>query len=516
MRVKLLFGFTVLIFVSIVSIYILNIEIELSTPYSTFVKIHWLKSLSITNYNYTADKWRTNFANANTVRVHETARCQVPMTDTNTSTMYSTFAVPLLNGSGSFSFANTSIYTYFDNATMVDLHSDCNNTVRFPQFPTLQDTWMVVDEAESAFTFSAYFEEDYWNLTVIGAKTLNTTQYLCQLWYQLNGNHTVMLEVSATADLIAYNFDGQGRKYGTGRISCCNPNNIMIPDYVSIVTQSCSQPMNLLKVHTIKSSDEPQVNFTVCLSPLNSQYNHAYEIVQWIEFNRILGANKFVIYNFSSSQNLSRVFEFYSKQNLTNVIQWQLPIDKNNKVISIHYYAQVTALNDCLFRNKKKSKFIVNIDIDEFIIPRSQGVMNWTSMLHQLPNNSCAYRFRNTFFPRNWDNGNFTLAQNTEVRKYEIVSLEKTVREDKIYPTAARSKYFANTVFVKSVRIHNILEVDATAGNGIQYVGPNIGLLHHYRHWYSNNNQTRVTDDIVVTKYRDILVRNVKEIWSKL
>ncbi|XP_053377892.1 uncharacterized protein LOC128547951 [Mercenaria mercenaria] len=95
--------------------------------------------------------------------------------------------------------------------------------------------------------------------------------------------------------------------------------------------------------------------FAVCLSPLYFNYSRAYELAEWIELNRILGAEKFVVYNISTSTNVDQVLGYYSRQGLVNVVQWQLPMrvstyPKSKEPAEIHYFGQTAALNDCLFR----------------------------------------------------------------------------------------------------------------------------------------------------------------------
>jgi hypothetical protein len=65
---------------------------------------------------------------------------------------------------------------------------------------------------------------------------------------------------------------------------------------------------------------------------------------------------------------------------------------KKNEPVEIHYFAQLAALNDCLYRNMYVSKYVVFQDLDEFIIPRKQ--LTWTDMLQNLPKGHAAYMFR--------------------------------------------------------------------------------------------------------------------------
>lgn len=96
--------------------------------------------------------------------------------------------------------------------------------------------------------------------------------------------------------------------------------------------------------------DQYKYIFSVCLSPLYFQYGRAYELVEWIELNRILGAERFLVYNYSTAINVQQVLDYYSKRGLAEVIQWHVTMrvstfPKTKQPIEIHYFGQSAALN---------------------------------------------------------------------------------------------------------------------------------------------------------------------------
>lgn len=381
------------------------------------------------------------------------------------------------------------------------------NTVTFPNYSTFQDTWMVVDLHKTAYIFSAYVEEKYNNLTIIGAKKNNTKGYTCQLWYISDEDRSIveLEEVSASADEL---LQEKKRQYNTALFRCMNPKS-QVPNYVSITNGSCIQPFNLLRVHWIEKLKRPNRKFTYCLSPL-FRYTHTYEIVEWIELNKLLGAEMFVIYNHSTSQNVTKILEYYSQRHMVEIVQWS-----SFPTIDIHYYGQSPALNDCLFRNRQLSEFIVVTDVDEFIIPRSINVITWRSMFLELSNDSAGYYFRHVFFSKDWDDTNTTFPQKDIAIRLKLTTLQKTVREAKVWPFQYRTKYFARPLLTSSVGIHN---VTCNSGQHIHVVSTSIGLLHHYRQWQdeSNNQASRIDDRIIVNKYSQALIKRVQETWSQL
>lgn len=295
-----------------------------------------------------------------------------------------------------------------------------------------------------------------------------------------------------------------------------------MPMYVSVVSKSCASPPHLLRVDTNLDTGTTKRRFTVCLSPLNSIYSDVFGLVEWIELNRILGAEKFIVYNHSSAVNVNRVLQYYSERGITEVVQWRLPMnleantteDKSN---GIHYFGQIAALHDCLYRNKQNSEFIVNIDLDEYIIPHAHDT--WSDMvtlLNKLQRKAVsAYIFRNAFFRTEWASTNISTVNTSLTEKYHLVTLQKIEREKYIFPPTVRSKYFARTSTVSRMMVHLVSDLSRV---DVMAVPPAIGLLHHYRNCedLSNPSNSRVIDKTVIEKYGESLLHNVSDLWSEI
>ncbi|XP_045193717.2 uncharacterized protein LOC123549587 [Mercenaria mercenaria] len=387
------------------------------------------------------------------------------------------------------------------------------NDVLFPVHLEHEDNWQSVDNI-TASVFSAYHVEKTRNIIIIGAKSKQLQSYFCLLWQQENGTYYAE-QLDAKVKQLA---EGHNLWYSAVFFECPLPSYCEIPSHVSLVASRCGKPANLLRVHSTARPESYQRRFTVCLTPLNLHYGRAYELVEWIELNRILGAEKFIIYNHSTAGNVLSVLDYYSKINIVEVVQWQLPMKvltyNGTKLPEIHYFGQIIALQDCLYRNRVESEFIVNIDLDEFIIPHSENVSTWNEMLKQLNEEPGAYIFRNTFFRKEWEHVNYT---NKEiVDKYRLVTLQKLNHEDNIFPVKRRSKYFARTCDVIHVMIHDVLFLPKR--KRAQSVAIEIGLLHHYRDWENEMPlpNLKVLDETIPQKYGEKLIMNVANVWSKL
>ena len=211
------------------------------------------------------------------------------------------------------------------------------------------------------------------------------------------------------------------------------------PYAVSLVNSKCEVATHSLRVMNTGVKEHPLLNHTVCVSPLHHDYDNSQQLVETIEMNRILGANRLVFYNFSSGQSVTRLINYYSSIGVADVIQWQLPVsvDTNSPnpdiIPDIHYFGQLVALNDCLYRYMFQSRFIIFTDLDELIIPRQ--TLTWESMRQQIscPSNTGVFVFSCTFFRTDWDDSNIT-GSNDKIKALQLNTLLKLRRERKIYP----------------------------------------------------------------------------------
>ncbi|KAI8726377.1 glycosyltransferase family 92 protein F13G3.3 [Biomphalaria glabrata] len=104
-------------------------------------------------------------------------------------------------------------------------------------------------------------------------------------------------------------------------------------------------------------------NFTVCYAILYNFTNYK-QIIQSVEFDRILGAEHFFVYNMSISNTTDALLRTISETRLADSHAMAASISE------IHYQGQVLAINDCVYRNKGVSKYVAIHDTDEIIIPK--------------------------------------------------------------------------------------------------------------------------------------------------
>ena len=107
---------------------------------------------------------------------------------------------------------------------------------------------------------------------------------------------------------------------------------------------------------------------TLCTSPL---HNQAKYLSEWIEFHRLVGFRKFVIYNTTdTSGQLRSVLDVYARKdpNLIDVVQWNFSSLDLIDVLRTRYF-QTEAIHDCLIRYGDQAEWLGMLDLDEYIVP---------------------------------------------------------------------------------------------------------------------------------------------------
>ncbi|GFS16549.1 UPF0392 protein F13G3.3 [Elysia marginata] len=271
--------------------------------------------------------------------------------------------------------------------------------------------------------------------------------------------------------------------------------------------------------------DEVKVEFTVCSSTVHSNYSNVAQLVEMLEMSRLLGAGRVVLYNNSIAPNVDAVLRMYIHQHQlgrdsleVKVHPWKLPTLMRDD--NLHYFGQMAAINDCLYRYKHSSTYMVFTDVDEYIIPRQTA--NWTGLVTTARSRhpgSVGFLFRNTIFRLQWDSP--AQGFQTAAEKYKSAILGHTLREDYIFPEEVRSKLIVDPQATAEMGIHYAWKISGKTYS----VPPEEGLVQHYREALPRKDLTAevfelckksVTDMHAVTAFGSRLAARLNTVWSKL
>ncbi|XP_059160919.1 beta-1,4-galactosyltransferase galt-1-like [Physella acuta] len=337
---------------------------------------------------------------------------------------------------------------------------------------------------DNSWVYSAYYDVMSPKLTmirVIGIATRTNHTVFCLLnkdgYTRTNiGNRVFLLEDHA-------------KNYTATMFECVVEKNFK-PTSISITYKPDDTPTNLLEIQYPKQRER---NFTVCYPALFG-YNNISRIIQAIEINRVLGAQHFFIYNYSISREMDAVLRHYQDEGVLTVLQWPLPLDD---VMHVWYYGQMSAINDCVYRNKFVSQYVVIQDPDEFIIPNHH--MTWSDLIeaaereyqskHKVKARPLgSFTFESAFFN--------TLSNSTlweQIKKNFSITTEEEnfFQHNKIFPYLHVRRH--KNVLKSPIRSKTIVRPEYISYSGIHVtfqhrddanfitVSQNLSIVHHYR-----------------------------------
>ncbi|CAL8332401.1 unnamed protein product [Boreogadus saida] len=216
--------------------------------------------------------------------------------------------------------------------------------------------------------------------------------------------------------------DHFGFDYGTTDVICPLPAGCPDPSHVAVSAVAAPAETLSQKEEEEEEEEEPRFllvqnrkpiskdfphQFTVCFSAM-FDFTNVLQLVQSMEMLRILGVTQVVLYKTSCNADTQRLLDHYERTGFLEVIAWPLAGRLNVSrswrpdlgAGQLHYYGQLVALSDCVYRNMYRSRYLGLHDMDELILPRS--VDSWTELLPRLelkhgPGRS--YAFQNHVFP---------------------------------------------------------------------------------------------------------------------
>ncbi|CAL1533251.1 unnamed protein product, partial [Lymnaea stagnalis] len=259
------------------------------------------------------------------------------------------------------------------------------------------------------------------------------------------------------------------------------------PSSVSLTFNLTDEPTNRIRVLYPKPF---QRNFTVCHAALFN-FNNPKQIINSFEINRVLGAQHFYVYNLSVSNTTDAVLRHYQRLGLLTVMPWRLPAS------GVWYHGQLLAINDCVYRNRHASQFVVIHDTDEYIIPEVHG--SWAEVLRAAEDdyfkngtkarnikNVGSFIFQSSFYYNTSDklwgsikrDASMTADEEAFLTKHGVFPFIHTLRDGNIFNLFERSKAIVRPESVIQAGIHSVDVQRASAGTAV--VSRSLAALHHY------------------------------------
>ncbi|KAL4219643.1 hypothetical protein ACF0H5_022215 [Mactra antiquata] len=332
--------------------------------------------------------------------------------------------------------------------------------------PIIYTDFVIVTRDYSLLMYSAYIDKRDTFVRVIGVIRKDVKDVKCLLYYN---NSTNRETVKARIKLLPEDHKVEH----TAAFILCPIRTVIEPDKVTLVIPDFKTNLYPAPITIQKTRQRVwQYKYTLCVSPVHSNYNNRLKLIEWIEMNLLLGADNIIFYVQNVSESVMLVLRYYELFGVVTVYHWTLPVfftDLHDR--HLHYFGQVAAVNDCVYKAKYVSEYVTTFDLDEFIIPQLRHHWSWADMMATVPKRS-VYMFLCNFFHEN--------PRCQAINCTDKLSLSTFIIKDNIVlPPRKRSKYIARSNDIIMAGIHQIW--NTTSGRVNYVVNPRVGLLHHYR-----------------------------------
>ena len=307
--------------------------------------------------------------------------------------------------------------------------------------------------------------------------------------FQYPNRTSVCLKSLATQENLNIADEKVGKDSWAFGLRCVVPYPLPINVAVS-QNKQCKPPNVSNWIHISRIESNKSVNFGICIeTPMFGKRISLNMVIEGIERNLAFGAGWITVYVQDKNPATMKVLRDYEKQGILEIVEWNL---SQNDASNSHYYAESVCINDCLYRNMYRARYLIFTDLDEIIVPQTRR--NWSEMMTAIDqSNTSAFLFSHSSsmelkgskttlqqsYLKNW-----TCDGKTEISKYPLPSYINHNYRTPPFPyfkeqKTLRRKTIVKPIYVQTMGIHtSILRLNKT----LQIVVPSeIGLLSHYR-----------------------------------
>jgi len=178
---------------------------------------------------------------------------------------------------------------------------------------------------------------------------------------------------------------------------------------------------------------------------------------------------------------------------------------------------QSLAIQDCLYRYMASSRYVVFSDVDEFLIPRGQNIINWSQLARSLHHpKSCAFQFPSVIFAPLPPVQDVLPRPLIEPSTADLLTMRSNERSADI--SQVRTKCMVRPYEIFEAGIHHISK-PILANLSVDRVRSSRALMHHYRPcglFLDEKDCVATLKDLTIRRYVDELERAADIAWNEL
>lgn len=310
---------------------------------------------------------------------------------------------------------------------------------------------------------------------IVVAQEFDHSKVWCELTYKNGTSNEYVLMSPSDIGAGVYR---SGKEYKEYLFSCYLLHE-HVPEMVGLVTKKGDESTFYMPVE-ISERPLQRENFGMCVSVTYWKHD-PHQIVEWMEFLRLMGISQVSVYNNSLEAEPARVFQHYDREGFVDFRQSHNFLREGGE-LTIHMHMS-PVINDCMYRNLYKYKKILVADLDEMVVPQTTD--NYYDMVVAIEQREAAngnshpakhYLFRNNYFFLDTPNGE----DRTQSR--HLV----TLRHRKKVPVSENGyaiKSMIDPIACKNMHNHYCWKSTPLYANGYEHVEvePYLALNQHYK-----------------------------------
>lgn len=380
--------------------------------------------------------------------------------------------------------------------------------------------WQRVSNESEWYIYSAYIDKRLGNATVriismSRGSGAQSQRLFCRVWYATIKSSLEQVQKHELW-IHAWDMAQPGQYYQPFLLSCPTVGD---PVSVSVVSEPCEQPRNLINVTSPNIGRSSLKDFVVCLKPLNFQEDISLRLLEWLELQFLLGADKVFVYVYRVHPRTWKVLKYYERAGKVSVQVHRRPRNESTEMGGLWQKRrhEMAVYNDCFYRHIHSHRLVVNLDLDEAIVPVNHS--SWKDMLEAAERDnpklqpSASISAPNVYF---FD----SLGEVTDsVVPSHMHMLKHVFRSANFTPPGFAQKSFFSTNYTLTVSNHYTLQTLRPQVRIMSSVGVRFAHLHHYRNncppsmeeECTSNYLKYRTEDRTLWKFKDRLMKNIRK-----
>ncbi|XP_064484848.1 uncharacterized protein LOC135397301 isoform X2 [Ornithodoros turicata] len=243
---------------------------------------------------------------------------------------------------------------------------------------------------------------------------------------------------------------------------------------VEVALKYQAYPLTWISVHQPRVNEGEDV-VSVCVRPLFGPYDNLLQLAEFITYYSVVGVKDYSFYSYQVSREVDHFFRFLRERHkvVAHLRPWNFPVGSG----LIHEQGQLAFVQDCIYRARLSSKYVVIVDLDEFIVAKHHKTLPDAILaLEQKysPKTTGSFNVINQMFCLE-----YTPETSLIYRGIPLLTRLYTIREKRAWQHWDRSKYIARTNATVTGGIHFVWK-HAPEAKEIRLPEEDV-VMHHYR-----------------------------------